>query len=679
MTSTPAGHSHSTPSGAPTAPSSSPVAPAPPPAPPAPQVSPANATGPRPAPLWLFPLAGIAHALCMACVFPPADIWFLVPLAIVPLVYAAGKLAWSPGHMRWRVLLLLLGAMIQPLWLNRWMFGVAAIGYPAQAIYLALLPALFVWALAKWYRTVRGRIPMSLVVPTLWTGLEVLKGEFVFGGYAWHQLAHPLINAPSLAAPAAWLGTYFVSALVAAWAGIAADLLPGMGRPGSYRIGSSLVVGAATIAIWFTAAVMQSAEPTPTRDVDIAVVQTNVPQNNKNSWSPTQALKDFNRFIELTEQAARSAADGSKPDLISWPETMFPGMALNAEALAAERRGVALPPPAPPNPLFWRIDRPESEGGPFRLLTTAHADGLLALQGRIGVPMLVGATAIEGLTFEQQGDRIQPRWKAEYNSVFMLEAGAVREERYDKIALTPFGEVIPGAWRFPALQQSLVNLGAKDMSFTLGFGSTDRVFEVLPSSSPVSPAAGAAVPVRIVTPICFEATVPALCRRLVFGDDGGLLAWWRAGGPLRATGVVGSTPSRQRRADLMVNLSNDGWFAESLGVREQHLQNARWRCVELGVPMVRAVNTGISIAIDGRGRLIGSGATAADAPLVVPAFSDGVMRVRVPFPARDQVTLYCRIGDLFGYTMLALTGAGLLWILGRVSIGRLMNRGAPAS
>jgi len=65
---------------------------------------------------------------------------------------------------------------------------------------------------------------------------------------------------------------------------------------------------------------------------------------------------------------------------------------------------------------------------------------------------------------------------------------------------------------------------------------------------------------------------------------------------------------------LLVNVSNDGWFGNSIGPH-QHLQIARVRAAEAGRYMLRAANTGITAVIDPRGRVVSR----------IPQFEPGVL------------------------------------------------------
>ena len=88
----------------------------------------------------------------------------------------------------------------------------------------------------------------------------------------------------------------------------------------------------------------------------------------------------------------------------------------------------------------------------------------------------------------------------------------------------------------------------------------------------------------------------------------------------------------RRAAGLDLNLTNDGWFGISTGPY-QHLQQARVRTIEQGLPLVRAANTGISAVVDPLGRIVKS----------LPLGAEGVMDVALP--RRIDAPLYARTGD----------------------------------
>ncbi len=102
-----------------------------------------------------------------------------------------------------------------------------------------------------------------------------------------------------------------------------------------------------------------------------------------------------------------------------------------------------------------------------------------------------------------------------------------------------------------------------------------------------------------------------------------------------------------RDARLLVNVTNDAWYGRSIAAR-QHNQIAAMRALELGRPMLRATNTGITSAIGHDGRV------AAE----LPWFEAGILEARVA--GRQGATPYLRFGDVLPLAVAALVLAAAL-------------------
>jgi apolipoprotein N-acyltransferase len=137
-----------------------------------------------------------------------------------------------------------------------------------------------------------------------------------------------------------------------------------------------------------------------------------------------------------------------------------------------------------------------------------------------------------------------------FNSVVRLTG---TPQSYRKRHLVPFGEVFPPGSRWVL---SILNMPLSDF----GRGAAGQ---------PPLDVAGTKLGV-------------AICYEDIFGEE-----------------VIDALPAAQ----VLLNVSNDAWFGDSFAA-EQHLQTSQMRALETGRWMVRATNTGVTAAIDERGRVV---------------------------------------------------------------------------
>jgi apolipoprotein N-acyltransferase len=240
--------------------------------------------------------------------------------------------------------------------------------------------------------------------------------------------------------------------------------------------------------------------------------------------------------------------------------------------------------------LIW----PESA---FPFVLTREPDALAQIAALLpeGTVLITGAVRAPEAPPGQQIQRA-------YNSIYVIDHDGSILSVYDKIHLVPFGEYLP-------FQSFLESLGIMQLTKLPGgfiAGERRRVMDV-----PRAP--------RMLPFLCYEIIFP------------------------------GEAMPEGARPGWLINLTNDGWFGISSGPY-QHLQQARVRTIEQGLPLVRAANTGISAVIDPVGRIVKS----------LPLGVEGVMDA--PLPRRINAPLYARTGD--GGVALVI-GAALLMIVRR--------------
>jgi apolipoprotein N-acyltransferase len=243
-------------------------------------------------------------------------------------------------------------------------------------------------------------------------------------------------------------------------------------------------------------------------------------------------------------------------------------------------------------------------------ITDILPDGAYLVTGGLRRETLVKATDIRpgeerAVPAEEVTPEAERPWQS-FNSVFVISPEGDVEDFYDKHHLVPFGEYLPQ-------QQLLEFLGLEQLTRLRGgftAGEEPRTLALGKLGKSFSPL------------ICYEVIFPGR----VVGDF---------------------------RPDFLITVTNDGWFGKSAGPW-QHLEMARMRTIEEGLPIIRSANTGVSAVFDALGRQ----------HALMPLMQRGVLDVSLP-PAVDE-TPYARYGDMIFFLMF-FGVAGLVYRARRAS------------
>jgi apolipoprotein N-acyltransferase len=210
----------------------------------------------------------------------------------------------------------------------------------------------------------------------------------------------------------------------------------------------------------------------------------------------------------------------------------------------------------------------------------------------------LGAELIVGGLASAQGSRRV----RQYNSAFLIRDGRLAG-RYDKVRLLPVAEASLLPRELRAGQDLVPGRGLRLLRTRAG---------------------------RVAAFICVESMYPEAVRAL--GRDAGLL----------------------------VNLSNDAWFAHETPAAQQ-LAIASLRAIENRRPLLRATATGISAIVDPHGRIVARS-----------GFGTGEV-LRGSVRMGRGTTVYQRWGDALGW---AVVGTTLAWSLVVVLVNRPAHRRA---
>lgn len=208
-----------------------------------------------------------------------------------------------------------------------------------------------------------------------------------------------------------------------------------------------------------------------------------------------------------------------------------------------------------------------------------------------------------------------------HNSLACIPAGFESIFTVSKQHLMPFGEYIPLADSVEWINRSYTEITGTQVGDGIRPGSGSEPMTV--------PVPGTDKMVGVIPAICYEDTVGRLLTKFV-----------------------------RKGPQVIINVSNDGWFLDSAcGV--QQARNAAFRCIELRRPMVRAANMGVTCSIAPNGAFIDA-LLAADGTPHLPGYS----YAELPIDTNAGFTLYALFGDwavaLCAFIVLVLTLRAIL-------------------
>ncbi|MFM8704483.1 MAG: apolipoprotein N-acyltransferase [Planctomycetia bacterium] len=511
----------------------------------------------------------LAGAATMFLVQPPADCWLFAWLAPLPWLVVAQARQLTAAH-RWRSLWV--GGFCHWLAAIHWLrlpHPATAIGWVALSAYLACYVPLFV-AIAR--RLVHGwKWPLVAAAPLAWMACEQLRG-WVLGGFTFGALGHTQWRWTTLIQLADCLGAVGVGGVVMmVSAAVAVVIRACGGRERIHAAGSAAAAAAVLLAAVGYGGWRLREEPVPDDpELDVLLVQGSIDTELKHDPA---AAGDVVRHYDQLTVAALDAEAAKRPDLIAWPETMWrwglleidPDEVLPDDVVERTLDGSA----AGGQPAASAADR---QAACRRALEQERLHLLAAFARRYDTHWLVGLDKQVVTPRAASGAR-------NYNCGLFLDPEGMPLACYSKQHPVMFGEYIPLAERFPWLYR-LTPLPA---GLTAG----------------TQPVAVTIAGRRVAVNICYETALPEAVRALV-------LDLHRQGG----------------RPDVIVNLTNDGWFWGSSEL-DMHLTAAIFRAVEVRTPLLIAANTGFSASIDGSGRLLARGPRRATGTLRVRVRTDG--------------------------------------------------------
>lgn len=236
----------------------------------------------------------------------------------------------------------------------------------------------------------------------------------------------------------------------------------------------------------------------------------------------------------------------------------------------------------------------------FPFFLTQRRDALAAIAAMLpdGTQLITGAVRAEPSAAGNPYGFV-------YNTTYSINSDGEIEDAADKVHLVPFGEYLP-------FQETLEAFGLRQITQMRG-GFKAGVQRHLLEGGLAGP------------------FLPLICYEIIFSGEAGIYS--------SKNGI---------KPNWIVNVTNDAWYGKTPGPY-QHSRQSVIRGVEVGLPVVRVANSGVSTMSDAYGRITNS----------IPLGIEGIIDTQLPVAAKT--TVFSTYG-IFSFFAL-LIGGFLLCIL----------------
>ncbi|MCA9123376.1 MAG: apolipoprotein N-acyltransferase [Planctomycetales bacterium] len=529
----------------------------------------------------------VANLLTWAA-FPPLE-WFplawFAPAAWASLIQSKHMPGKRPYWTIWFVSASTWAFLLEGVGRAFWAnyFGLVFLG-AYLALYQVLTVALARVAVHRW------NIPTVIAAPAVWTGLELVRGHLITG-FSMALLGHTQVKASAIIQIADLFGAYGVSFVVVFVGSCIASSLHSKNI--RQRVAPLITAGAVLLCVFvYGLSSIASLRQIPVKhDLKVALIQGTEDTVFDPATAQQRAVDTFNQYWRLSLDACGEHDD---LDLIVWPEGMFSGnvpqLIVATDATIPAGLGMDSKQFEMLVEQRLRYFNEKTEG--VASVVNRNRDTTGSVDHR--TYLLVGCDTLE---LVRDGEQT-------YNAALLIDPSGKVVARYDKNHRVLLGEYVPFGDYFPWLYDFV----------PIGRGLT-------PGTRPASFEMHG---ISVAPSICFEDTVPHLIRRQVC-----------------------ELTRKGHRPDVLVNLTNDGWFWGS-GVLDLQLSCAIFRAIEMRRPMLIAANTGLTASIDSNGSVIAT----------MPRRKEGTVVSNVVI--RERSSSYEWYGDWFAWLcLLFCLGLGL--------------------